>query len=276
MSSLVLQFNGAAVELLHGITRLRVKTMKRGGVEYLALRPSYRVSGKNMQARTAKAESGATLVEIPASFIKDLKYPRPELGTSFLFHNDGYGWFTLRDLPDDAAESTPTLIVADSALMKTATLSDAKAEEPAKEPKQAKADKLPKPDKLPKAAKADKPKAERKGKSKQVEAQPEAPTEPTNAQPETNAGATGGVTTEQPSATAGEAQDTSSAEALMQHFGAESNGEQATGETTNAPAGDAQVEGQTPAAAAEAKNTTAAVKKASTSKKGQDKKEAQA
>ena len=138
MATLVLQFNGAANELLGGNTRLRVKTQKRGGVEYLALRPSHRVSGKNMQARTAKTESGATLVEVTNDHLKELGVSAPAHGEKLLFNDDGYGWFSLRPLPDDADESTPTVEVVDAALMKTAVRSDAPIEKPVKEPKAAK------------------------------------------------------------------------------------------------------------------------------------------
>lgn len=147
MASLILQFNGAANELLEGNTRLRVKTQKRGGVEYLALRPSHRVSGKNMQARTATAESGATLVEVTNDFLKELNVNAPAVGEKLLFNSDGYGWFSLRPLPEDATDATPTVEVVEAAVMKTAVRSDApveKAEKPAKEPKVPKAPKEPK------------------------------------------------------------------------------------------------------------------------------------
>jgi hypothetical protein len=271
MTSLVLQFNGAAVELLQGITRLRVNIKKRGGVEYLALRPSYRVSGKNLQARTAKAESGATLVEIPAGYLKELKYTRPDLGASFLFNDEGYGWFTLRELPDDATDATPTLIVADSALMKTAVKADAK-EEPAEKP--AKAEKAEKPAKAAKekTEKAAKPAAKKatggksKGKKTEAATQPEAPAAPTTdtqAEPQTNV-------TETSETSAGDTTVQSSADELAKHFGlsaeeqaitaaGEANGEAQAAETAAEAA-------NTPAAKAAAKSTTAAVKKASTKK----------
>lgn len=143
MATLVLQFNGAANELLAGNTRLRVKTQKRGGVEYLALRPSHRVSGKNMQARTAKAENGATLVEVTNDYLKELGVSAPAHGEKLLFNDDGYGWFSLRPLPEDADETTPTVEVVEAALMKTAVRSDAPIEKPAKEPKAPKAVKTP-------------------------------------------------------------------------------------------------------------------------------------
>jgi hypothetical protein len=149
MANLILQFNGSANELLAGNTRLRVKTQKRGGVEYLALRPSHRVSGKNMQARTAKAENGATLVEVAHEFIKELGMSAPALGEKLLFNDDGYGWFSLRPLPEDATDATPTVVVVEAALMKTAVRSDAPVEKPAKEAKEPKAAKAPKAAKTP-------------------------------------------------------------------------------------------------------------------------------
>jgi hypothetical protein len=118
MTSLVLQFNEAAVSAFEGNTRLRVLMKKRGGKEFLGLRPSYRVSGKNLQLKTVKGEDGQTSSELPASFIKELKFERPEHGAAFHLKNIGYGWFILDGMPTDATTDLPTVVVADSVLIK--------------------------------------------------------------------------------------------------------------------------------------------------------------
>jgi hypothetical protein len=120
MTSLVLQFNEAAVAAMEGNTRLRVLMKKRGGKEYLGLRPSYRVSGKNMQLMVTKNDEGMVSSELPANFIKDLKFTRPEHNTAFFLKNIGYGWFILDELAADATPDTPTVVVADSAHIKQA------------------------------------------------------------------------------------------------------------------------------------------------------------
>jgi hypothetical protein len=120
MTSLVLQFNEAAVAAFEGNTRLRVLMKKRGGKEFLGLRPSYRVSGKNLQLKTVKGEDGQTTSELPANFIKELKFDRPELGAAFHLKNIGYGWFILDGMPADATTDLPTVVIADSALIKQA------------------------------------------------------------------------------------------------------------------------------------------------------------
>jgi hypothetical protein len=133
MTSLVLQFNEAAVAAFEGNTRLRVLMKKRGGKEFLGLRPSYRVSGKNLQLKTVKGEDGQTSSELPANFIKELKFDRPEHGAAFHLKNIGYGWFILDGMPADATTDLPTVVIADSAHIKQAAKAVA-AEEKKNEP----------------------------------------------------------------------------------------------------------------------------------------------
>lgn len=248
MTSLVLQFNGAANELLTNLTRCRVKIQTRGGVGYLALRPSHRVAGVNMQARTLKGENGATLVEVPNSFLKDLKFAHPEVGSTFLFHDDGYHWFSLRPLPEDATDATPQLTVVDSAILKSALSSatpPAKPEKPAKEPKAAKAEKPAKAEKAEKPVKepkAAKPKTEKADKpATKTPAAKKTAAKKDKATPTADAAAT---------PTAGETTPTTDAPTNTVETVANAAAEAAT----------------TPAAKAASKSTTAAVKKTATAK----------
>jgi hypothetical protein len=120
MTSLILHFNEAAVTAMEGSTRIRALMKKRGGKEFLGLRPSYRVSGKNMQLKTVKGEDGKISTELPSNFIKELKYERPENGAAFFLKSIGYGWFILDELPADATTDLPTVVIADSAHIKQA------------------------------------------------------------------------------------------------------------------------------------------------------------
>lgn len=95
MSNLILTFNAQATEKLGSNTRIRVKTMKRGGVEYVALRPSYRVSGKNAMIRTSKGDDGMFAAELPEQLFTDLTLPALKNG-EYLFDDVGYGWFLLK------------------------------------------------------------------------------------------------------------------------------------------------------------------------------------
>jgi hypothetical protein len=98
MSNLVLTFNGPATEKIGANTRLRVKSMKRGGVDYVALRPSYRVSGKNAMIRTSKNEDGTFCAELPETMFTELTLPELKSNhTHYLMDDVGYGWFLMRD-----------------------------------------------------------------------------------------------------------------------------------------------------------------------------------
>jgi len=120
MTSLILHFNEAAVTAMEGSTRIRALMKKRGGKEFLGLRPSYRVSGKNMQLKTIKGEDGSVSTELPTNFIKELKFERPENGTAFFLKSIGYGWFILDEFPVDASGDLPTVVISDSAHVKQA------------------------------------------------------------------------------------------------------------------------------------------------------------
>jgi hypothetical protein len=121
MSNLLLTFNGPASEAMGANTRIRVKTMKRGGVEYVALRPSYRVSGKNAMIRTAKAEDGVFTAELPEAVLSDETLALPALksnGSQYLMADVGYGWFLLK--PDQELNEKKDAIITITKARKTA------------------------------------------------------------------------------------------------------------------------------------------------------------
>lgn len=107
--SVILSFNSAAITALGANTRLRVEKKTRGGVDYLALRPSYRVAGRNTMVRTEKTDDGLT-VEIPEQLFTDNpSLPVPKSSTTYHFNDIGYGWFLLQekaDLTDDEPSIT--------------------------------------------------------------------------------------------------------------------------------------------------------------------------
>lgn len=104
-SSFVLNFNQAATTALAGNTRLRLKSVKRGGQTYLALRPSYRVSGKNTKVQVTPGAEGTSQVTIDKADIEASGSPVPEVGTSYQFFGLGYGWFILKPLDDANTET---------------------------------------------------------------------------------------------------------------------------------------------------------------------------
>lgn len=115
MTNLVLTFNGAAAEKLGANSRLRVKTMKRGGEEFVALRPSYRVSGKNTMIRTIKGDDGTVTAELPDTVIEEMALPEIKSNhTNYLMFDAGYGWFLMKD-GSEANEKKDAIITVSKA-----------------------------------------------------------------------------------------------------------------------------------------------------------------
>lgn len=123
--SVILSFNPAAIAVLGANTRLRVKKITRGGVDYLALRPSYRVAGRNTMIRTDKTDDGL-IAEIPEQLFTDNpSIPAPKSSTTYHFNDIGYGWYLLQE-KDDLTDADPSI-----------TISRRKASEPAPAAQQA-------------------------------------------------------------------------------------------------------------------------------------------
>jgi len=117
--SVILSFNPAAIAVLGANTRLRVKKITRGGIDYLALRPSYRVAGRNTMIRTDKTDDGL-IAEIPEQMFTDNPtFPAPKSSTTYHFNDIGYGWYLLQE-KDDLTDADPSI-----------TISRRKASEPA-------------------------------------------------------------------------------------------------------------------------------------------------
>lgn len=104
MTTFVLQFNATAVESLGDNTRLRVKMIRRGGKDYLALRPSYRVSGKNQMVRVSKSGDQVT-AEIPLDLLEKENLPKLEEGAVYYFTSIGYGWYLLKKQTNEEPEA---------------------------------------------------------------------------------------------------------------------------------------------------------------------------
>jgi len=103
MKALVLTLNKPATEALGTYTRLRVLTKRRGGKVHVALRPSYRVAGKNLMTRLEKAEDGTSTAVLSDQILVDVTALVPlTAGTTFTLNDIGYGWFTLTET--DSAE----------------------------------------------------------------------------------------------------------------------------------------------------------------------------
>ena len=117
---LTLQFNESAVTALGNPSRLRLFTKLRGGVVYAALRPSYRVAGKNVQLLVNQIEGETTATaELTAESIQAVEdLPEIKANTSFAIEDIGYGWFVLKEPTADAVDG-PTVSVIKT--RKTAT-----------------------------------------------------------------------------------------------------------------------------------------------------------
>lgn len=113
MSNLILTFNGPAQEVLGPNTRIRVKTMKRGGQEYVALRPSYRVSGKNAMIRAVKNDDGTMSAELPDTLVGELSLPDLKGSHTYKMHDAGYGWYLIQDA-ENLVETDATITVTRS------------------------------------------------------------------------------------------------------------------------------------------------------------------
>lgn len=111
MTVLKLNLNSAATALMGTNTRLRVKKMTRGGVDLLALRPSYRVSGKNVKVLVDKAEDGTSSVVIDDAVITGAGAPVPAIGTQYKLVDVGYGWLTVKAV--EGEDATPELITVE-------------------------------------------------------------------------------------------------------------------------------------------------------------------
>ncbi len=122
MTKLVLTFNEPAAKALGANTRLRVKPLKRGGVEYVALRPSYRVSGKNEMIRVIKGEDGVLTAEMDHDKAIELKLPEIKASnTNYIFEDVGYGWFILKDVADTDLEKASLVTISKSRKAMTKT-----------------------------------------------------------------------------------------------------------------------------------------------------------
>lgn len=117
---LTLSFNESAVTAMGNPARLRLFTKLRGGVVYVALRPSYRVAGKNVQLMVTPVEGDTSCTaELTAEHIQSVDgLPEIKANTSFALEDIGYGWFVLKEPTADAVDG-PTVSVLKA--RKTAT-----------------------------------------------------------------------------------------------------------------------------------------------------------
>lgn len=114
MTITVLTFSESAAKALGDNTRLRIKSMTRAGVELVALRPSYRVSGKNAQLRTLKDEAGVITAEMSDEIIASQSLPALAAG-QYLFEQSGgekYGWFALKEVTGEVDADAPLITIA--------------------------------------------------------------------------------------------------------------------------------------------------------------------
>ena len=110
MTVLALNLNKQATSLLGSNTRLRLKSLTRGGIAYLALRPSYRVSGKNTKVMVNLRDGGTSEVQIDEADIAAVSAPALAIGTTYKLVDVGYGWYTVKLLEDgDQTEETFTV-----------------------------------------------------------------------------------------------------------------------------------------------------------------------
>jgi hypothetical protein len=108
-----LKFNPAAVKALAGNTRVRLLTKTRGGEVFFALRPSYRVSGKNVQLRVEPIEGEKhQTADLPKDVIAQVA-GLPELKNNTHYHMEdiGYQWFILKASDTDIDDKKPGIYV---------------------------------------------------------------------------------------------------------------------------------------------------------------------
>jgi hypothetical protein len=109
-----LKFNPAAVKALGGNTRVRLLTKTRGGEVFFALRPSYRVSGKNVQLRVEPVEGEKHQVaDLPLAVMVQVE-GLPELKNNTHYHMEdiGYQWFILKASDTDIDDKKPGIFVS--------------------------------------------------------------------------------------------------------------------------------------------------------------------
>jgi hypothetical protein len=109
-----LKFNPAAVKALGGNTRVRLLTKTRGGEVFVALRPSYRVSGKNVQLRVEPIEGEKhQTADLPKDLITQVD-GLPELKNNTHYHMEdiGYQWFILKASDSDIEDKKPGIFVS--------------------------------------------------------------------------------------------------------------------------------------------------------------------
>lgn len=109
-----LKFNPAAVKALGGNTRVRLLTKTRGGEVFFALRPSYRVSGKNVQLRVEPIEGEKhQTADLPKDVIAQVA-GLPELKNNTHYHMEdiGYQWFILKASDTDIDDKKPGIFVS--------------------------------------------------------------------------------------------------------------------------------------------------------------------
>lgn len=109
-----LKFNPAAVKALAGNTRVRLLTKTRGGETFVALRPSYRVAGKNVQLRIDAVEGEKhQLADMPKA-VMALIEGLPELKNNTHYHMEdiGYQWFILKASETDIDDKKPGIFVS--------------------------------------------------------------------------------------------------------------------------------------------------------------------
>lgn len=109
MTTLVLTLNDEAAAQLSSHTRVRVKIQKRGGVDYVGLRPSYRVSGKNSMVRTNAHDDGTVTIEIPPDIIETEQLPELKSQGRYQMVDIGYCWFILKEATG-TKEDDPAII----------------------------------------------------------------------------------------------------------------------------------------------------------------------
>lgn len=111
MNTLVLRLNDEAAAQLSNHTRIRVKVQKRGGVEYVGLRPSYRVSGKNSMVRAEQGTDRVTTLQIPNEIQETEKLPELKVGSKYLMVDIGYCWFIMKEAVGGEDESVALITV---------------------------------------------------------------------------------------------------------------------------------------------------------------------
>ena len=109
-----LKFNPAAVKALEGNSRIRLFTKTRAGETFFALRPSYRVSGKNVQLRVEPVEGEKfQLAELAAATIEMIEgLPALKNNTHYHLEDIGYKWFILKESDVDIDDKKPGVYVS--------------------------------------------------------------------------------------------------------------------------------------------------------------------